>query len=308
MKFAFSLLMTLGLTINLPAQNSINNYKYIILPKKFEFLSQADQYRLNTQTRYLLKKKGFDVFYNDEALPDEVATNNCTALKANIVKINSLLRTKLQLELRDCRNKVLYLSEEGVSREKQFGLAYKEALEKTFAYFDLVEYNYTPKAAEVSSNAIPKSQNTKERIVDDAPTKSEKIEVTKVEPEVKEKLTETKKNPEIIRVVEMREDKAEQKEEVVTNIEETKDKTKEKGRVRTNAKLKSDVLVASLEGNKYLVSDGNELLMTLYFTPLPDVYIVQGKDAILFKRGNNWILSESDDNQMSGKILKIDFQ
>ena len=57
MKFAFSLLMTLGLTINLPAQNSINNYKYIILPKKFEFLSQADQYRLNTQTRFLLKKK-----------------------------------------------------------------------------------------------------------------------------------------------------------------------------------------------------------------------------------------------------------
>jgi len=298
MRFIIVFTIALTLSFGLTAQSSINNYKYVILPKKFDFLKQEDQYRLNTQTRYMLKKKGFEVFYSDETLPDEVAQNNCTALKANVVRNNSLLRTKLQLEFRDCRNQVLYLSDEGVSREKQFEVAYKEALTKAFASFEQLQYSYMPANEEVVADTPPMPEEVKEEVVEEAPVKTE----------VKEIVSQAKKDTEVIEVVEMKENKEERKAEVAAKVKDDKEKAKAKSLVRTNSKIKSNVLVASLEGNKYQVSNGEKVVMTLFYTSMPNVYIVKGKDAILFKRGANWILSETDGESLSEKILQIDFQ
>ncbi|NQX85809.1 MAG: hypothetical protein HRT67_07870 [Flavobacteriaceae bacterium] len=49
-------------------QIDINKYKYAILPQKFSFFKQADQFKLNTLTRHLFKQNGFDVYYNIEKM------------------------------------------------------------------------------------------------------------------------------------------------------------------------------------------------------------------------------------------------
>ena len=41
------------------AQENVNNYKYIIVPKKFDFLKEENQYRVNTFTKFLFEKQGF---------------------------------------------------------------------------------------------------------------------------------------------------------------------------------------------------------------------------------------------------------
>ena len=43
----------------LSAQNSVNQYQYVIVPAQFKFLNQPDEYRLNTLTKLLLEKYGF---------------------------------------------------------------------------------------------------------------------------------------------------------------------------------------------------------------------------------------------------------
>ena len=41
---------------------SVNDYQYVIVPAKFNFLKNEDQYRLNTLTKLLLEKYGFKAF------------------------------------------------------------------------------------------------------------------------------------------------------------------------------------------------------------------------------------------------------
>jgi len=60
-----SLLVTLVLSVfvlNVYAQNELNPYKYIIVPKKFDFLKKENQYRVNSYTKFLFDKEGIRYF------------------------------------------------------------------------------------------------------------------------------------------------------------------------------------------------------------------------------------------------------
>lgn len=132
------------------AQQTINNYKYVIVPEKFGFLKQVDKYGLNTLTKTLLEEKGFTVYYDNTALPQEIATNKCTALNAEVTEKKGMFTTTLILLLRDCQNNIIFKSKEGKSREKDYQLAYNMALRDAFTSLDEVPYAYMP-ATQVKS-------------------------------------------------------------------------------------------------------------------------------------------------------------
>ena len=90
-------LLILSTTTSLWAQLSINDYKYVSVPDKFDFLKSNDQYQLSSLTKFLLKKNGFTVLNKSDNYPMDLAQNNCLLLNANVVKIKGLLTTKLQL-------------------------------------------------------------------------------------------------------------------------------------------------------------------------------------------------------------------
>lgn len=127
------------------AQNTINNYKYVVVPTRFSFSKSDNQYDLNTLTKSFLEDKGFVVFMANEQLPPEITTNNCNALNAEIAENNGLLSTKLTLVLKDCRGNIIFKGKEGKSREKDFKTAYTMALTDAFA--SLKDYKYDGTAA-----------------------------------------------------------------------------------------------------------------------------------------------------------------
>ena len=45
---------------------SINDYQYVIVPIKYDFLKENDKYRLNTLTKLLFQKYGFKSYLSSE--------------------------------------------------------------------------------------------------------------------------------------------------------------------------------------------------------------------------------------------------
>ncbi|MCO6174298.1 hypothetical protein NHF50_04500 [Flavobacterium sp. NRK F10] len=108
-------------------------YQYVIVPAKFEFLKEANQYGLNTLTKSFFETEGFTVFYDTDELPIDIANNRCKVLYAEAVEQNKLFTTNVLFEIKDCQGKVLYESFRGSSREKSYEVAYKEAFRATLS-------------------------------------------------------------------------------------------------------------------------------------------------------------------------------
>lgn len=139
---AYVLLIFTLLVIPGYSQQSINNYKYVIVPEKFDFLREDNQYGLNMTTKLLLQQKGLTAFLESETLPAELAANKCNALKADVAQKKGLFVTNLTLLLKDCQGNVVFKSKEGKSREKEFMAAYNLALRDAFTSLNDVEYKY----------------------------------------------------------------------------------------------------------------------------------------------------------------------
>lgn len=142
MKRSFLLFLVL-ISLSGYAQNTINNYKYILVPKKFSFFKEEDQHRLNTLSKALLEAKGFTVYFDDTELPDDIATNKCQALSFDLRERKTMFATNLTFSLKDCKGNVLYKSKEGKSREKDFRASYTLALRDAFEPFNQLPYEYT---------------------------------------------------------------------------------------------------------------------------------------------------------------------
>jgi hypothetical protein len=132
-------ILVFSANMNSWAQLSINDYKYVSVSNKFDFLKSNDQYQLNSLTEFLFKKNGFTVLDKSDNYPTDLAKNNCLLLNANVVKIKGMLSTKLQIVLTNCKNITVFSSEIGKSKLKEFRKAYHEALRDAF---DLSEFNY----------------------------------------------------------------------------------------------------------------------------------------------------------------------
>ena len=123
------------------SQKSINSYKYVLIPEQFNFQKSADSYQINSLTKFLFNKAGFSTFMSNEVIPEDLARNRCLALSVLMNKGASMLRTKLNIQLVDCNNSVVFTTSEGQSREKEYQKAYHEAIRNAFT--DIQELNYT---------------------------------------------------------------------------------------------------------------------------------------------------------------------
>jgi len=129
---------------------SVNDYVGVIVPLKYDFLKSDNQYRLSTLTKFNLKKAGFEAFYANEAFP--VGYNErCSLLNVDVLKDSGFLTTKLYIVLKDCNNKEIFKSEIGKSKEKDYEVAYTEALNMAFQSVYALNYKYNGKAVTTSN-------------------------------------------------------------------------------------------------------------------------------------------------------------
>ena len=139
MKKQFLLLFIL--VVSYSYSQSVNDYKAVIIPLKYDFFKSENQYRLITLTKFNLNKAGFTAFYSNETLPNEY-NDRCNLLYIDVVRENTFLTTKLFITLKDCYDKIIFQSAVGKSREKDYDLAYAAALSEAFESVYDLQYKY----------------------------------------------------------------------------------------------------------------------------------------------------------------------
>lgn len=136
----YFLLFTLLFSSVVFSQN-VTDYKYIIVSSKFSFSKEVNKYNLNALTKSVLEKQGYEVYYDTDILPQDLAENRCKALYADMLENNNLLVTKIKLQLKDCKNQVVYVSGEGTSREKEYAKAYVQAFREVGKSLSVLKSN-----------------------------------------------------------------------------------------------------------------------------------------------------------------------
>ena len=143
--------------VNLYAQNELNPYKYILVPKKFDFSKKEDQYRVNSYTKYLFDKEGYQVLFADADYPEDLRSDPCLALTANVINVSSAFTTKIFLVLENCSREEVFRSIEGRSKIKEFDKTYIDALKKCFVSVQELNYVYEPNSLTYESSKIEDS-------------------------------------------------------------------------------------------------------------------------------------------------------
>ena len=250
-------LLVLSATMSSWAQLSINNYKYVSVPDKFDFLKSNDEYQLNSLTVFLLEKQGFTVLDKSVNYPMDLAKNNCLLLNANVVKIKGLLSSKLQLVLTNCKNTVVFSSEIGKSKLKNYQKAYHEALRDAFV---LSTFNYAYNGSNVSA-AMPEPPKT---IAKPTPVIVTEIAV---------------KKQDIQEVVEVSDSSI----EAVVGL----------------------LIQQTNSGYDFIDSISKTIKFSIHATLFDNVYIIDGQEGIIYKRGQNWVREYIENGNTTIEALNI---
>ncbi len=150
------LLFIMLLSIASGAQ-SVNDYKYALVPEKFSIFKNKNQYRLNTYTKMYMKNYGFETYYDSEVQPFDFSNVNCNKVYVDLIEKNNLFITKIAVVLKDCRGNVLATSKMVSTKEKDLAKAYSNLLKEAFESFaELKDYKYNGK---VMSVAVPDNTN-----------------------------------------------------------------------------------------------------------------------------------------------------
>ena len=271
------------------AQTNINDYKYVIVPNTFDFLKEPDQYRLNTLTKLLFEKHGFTTIMEKDTFPDEVITNGCLALHADVLKEPGVFNSKLKVALKDCQNNMVFVSNIGKSKEKDYVVAYNLALREAFKSFDTFKYQYKENE-KILSYGKKDSQDSQES--------KDEIE------QLKEEIKILKEEKEVVSEVVV-------KEVVAVKNEKIKEEVQEKIIAENPVKEESEngnVLYAQKMDNGFqLVDSTPKVVYKIKRTGMQNVYLVAGKDAILYQLNSDWVLEYYDNGKLQTKTLTIKF-
>lgn len=248
------------------AQKDLNNYKYILVPETFEFTKSEDQYQLNSLLKFLFNRHGYEAYFSNDDLPEDLKNNRCLALNAEALKLKGgLFKTKMEIILKDCFGNIVMKSQIGESRVKDFKKAYTEAIRQAFETYQNVDYKYV---------------STQETIIEPSKSKVENV-----------------KQPTV---------------EVDRSNDEIKTTVKEVEAVKTEVAPKiddfSDLHYAQEIKNGYqLVNSEPRIVMILLSTAAENVFIVKGKNAIVFKEDGFWYYSENNGELKERKTMNIKF-
>ncbi|MER3374449.1 MAG: hypothetical protein RIM83_07395 [Allomuricauda sp.] len=263
-------------------RGQLNEYKYIIVPKKFETFKKENQYMTSTMVKYLFAQKGFTPVYDDE-LPEDLANNRCLGLLASLSDDSSFFSTKVTVILKNCQSIEVFRTAEGKTKIKEYTAAYKDALEKAFVSFDGMDYAYTPKTSE---EKVSDPQTITVSYKDDVKKLEEKTETAVVKQEA------TLENQSY-----------ESMEPEPSTFTKAEEKTESKP-------ITSGLLYAQPTENGYqLVDSTPKVVMKLMSTSVENVFLTdyQGNSGVVLKKEDKWFLEYSEGGEKKLKELNIKF-
>lgn len=149
---------------------NLDKYKYIVVAKKFDFLKKDDQYQTSSLTKFLLRKTGFEVYLNSDTYPEEINKERCATLFARVADESSMFTTKCKIMLEDCYGKLIYESEAGKSKIKDYKKAYQEAIRNAFRTMEDFKYSYN-----ATTSSDKKNEGLESKIASETITASETL-------------------------------------------------------------------------------------------------------------------------------------
>ncbi len=270
----FILLFTVFISNSILGQ-SLNEYKYIIIPSKFDFLKFEDQHQLNSLTKFLFEKEGFITIYDNLERPADLSNNPCLGLTADVFNDSGMFTTKLTIELVNCKNQKVVQSEIGKSKEKDYKKGFQEALRNAFKSVSALNYNYVNKSSVVVEKNVQKIKPV------------DVVTIQEVEEEVAKPVT-----------IEVREDEGHivRKTSVEVPLKEGV------------ANVKTNVLYAQANSLGYqLVDSTPKVVYVLLKSTKENVYFLRYKKGVVYKENDQWIVEYYDLDKLVKGFLTIKF-
>ena len=168
------------------SQSSLNDYEMALIPARFKFQNEDNQYRINSTIKSFLNQKGFEAYVSTDILPEGFLDYNCNKVFINVLEENTMFSTKIKIEFKDCKDVVLFTTDLGESREKDYAKAYNQALLLTLKSFDKAKYKFSGKTyyddeaqEKIKSRDIENVSTEVTRVIkSENETKYEKVEKT----------------------------------------------------------------------------------------------------------------------------------
>ncbi len=301
------------------AQFNINDYKYVVVPKRFSDFKKENQHRSSTLVKHLFSQKGFETVYDDN-LPNELNTNKCLGLFVGLIDDSSMFTTKTKLTLKDCNGKEVLVSQQGKSKNKEFEAAFSEAVTEAFESFGIPNYSYQPKVEEKTEESITVSFKNDVKTVENKPEESMQKDVLVTQEATKENQSYKDRTPipsnyKIVAETEKElvEQKATIEEQSYTNKEPiVTDYQKEESEIENEVASKSitGVLYAQELPNGYqLVDSTPKIQLKIYKSSMPNVYLAKAddKDGVVYTSDGKWFFEYYSTGNMIVEELNIKF-
>lgn len=259
------------------AQQSLNEYKYVIVPINYDFLKLKDQYQLNSLTKFLFKKEGFETLFDNEVKSQNLAENPCLGLVIRVNNNSSMMSTKLIIELLNCKNEIVHTSIEGKSKDKDFKKGYHEALRKAFQSIASLDYKYNP----IEIPIVVKKEKT--------------VEVQKPTDNIEE-------------VIHVKVETVEKPVEVIEEISPVKAVERSVDAVEVEDAPFAIVLYAQPNPLGFqLVDSTPKVVYVLLKSTKKDLYFLKNRNGIVFKEAEKWFAEYYNEDTLVKVELLIKF-
>ena len=286
MKIRIVIILFALLITNISIAQALDEYKYVIIPVKYDFQKSNDQYQLNSLTKFLFEKEGFSVVYDNVELPADIANNPCAAVTVNLNNASNMFTTKLVFELTNCKNQKVLISQEGRSKEKNYKKGFQEALRNAFESVTAQNYNYS---------GIEKSKVVTPPIIEVVEDEGELVEV---EFQEAENVQEAKKSV-AINETEIEESVLESSEDYTAK----KDDRDDNGNILSVPSEKK--LYAQENANGFqLVNSEPNIIFQLLKSGKADMYYLRNRTGTFFKEDGKWFA----EYYFGGHLIKQEFE
>lgn len=268
-KYKFLSVFIFLFSISLFSQESLNSYKYVIVPVQYEFQKSENSYQINDLVKFLFEKEGFEVVMSNEQFPEDLRNERCLATTAKVIKPSAFLTTKVTIDLVDCYNKTVFSTKEGRSKEKDYKKGYHESIREAFEDITAQNYSY-----DASQEAV---------VISPAVTTTQTIAANTETPKETTKSSEKAAVTTTAVVVET-------KKEVPIVVEEIDPNT---------------LYAQAITDGYQLVDSSPKVVYIALKTTLVDVYLIKGGDGVIYKSNGKWVAESYVDGKLVKKVLTI---
>lgn len=140
---------------------SQTTFKYVIIPTNFPEIGRGlNPYGVSSEILKILSSKEIKCTFEKDRKPDDY----CDALTVNLTQKSNMLKSKLQVDLKDCMNNIVWTSE-GVGRSKDYAKGYAEALADALSNLNSLPVNSIQQRFR-ETPAVPRAEKENLVIVD----------------------------------------------------------------------------------------------------------------------------------------------